>query len=521
MRTVVFLSLIAAPAHAQVLEFLTDPGEATEDVPYTYIVRVSDRRGNDPVIELTRGPAGMSIDGTSLIGLCEPPTGPATCASHDECDSGELCLDNSCVRICTWLATVTWGPTNEHAAQTFPIELTATNQADESVVQQHDLLVVNTNDPPVAEDDTASTAEDTAVVIDVLGNDSDPDPTNDALTVTIVQDPGSGSARVNPDQTVTYTPAQDTYGADSFRYRVSDALESDTARVDIVVGPVNDAPFWVAPTPEGIASVTDREPFDLLFVADDIDSFEIVYDVVGLPAGATFGDDTGRLQWAPTLADGGDWPITVSATDGTETITRDLTLRVIITDDDQDGLADIWEDENGLDSTRADSDGDTIGDLDEIGDITAPPDSDFDGVIDALDLDSDADTIPDRDEAGDTDIATPPIDTDSDGTPDFQDTDSDDDTVRDPIDNCRIVANADQADSDRDGEGDACEGDSDGDGFPDPLDACPNTPALDSPDGCPVVEDEPPADDGGCSCAGRSGAPALVVLVVLFRRRRG
>ncbi|MGH1459803.1 MAG: Ig-like domain-containing protein, partial [Paracoccaceae bacterium] len=38
------------------------------------------------------------------------------------------------------------------------------------------------NDPPVAEDDAATTDEDTPVTIDVLGNDTDVD--GDPLTVT-------------------------------------------------------------------------------------------------------------------------------------------------------------------------------------------------------------------------------------------------------------------------------------------------------------------------------------------------
>ena len=63
------------------------------------------------------------------------------------------------------------------------------------------------------------------------------------------------------------------------------------------------------------------------FEADDIDSFEILYDVVGLPAGGTFDTDTGRLEWTPTLADGGDWPVTVSATE----IRRSATSAVVST----------------------------------------------------------------------------------------------------------------------------------------------------------------------------------------------
>jgi hypothetical protein len=48
---------------------------------------------------------------------------------------------------------------------------------------------------PVGVDDTASTTEDTAVSIDVLGNDTDADPT-DVLAVTDITAPANGDAVV-------------------------------------------------------------------------------------------------------------------------------------------------------------------------------------------------------------------------------------------------------------------------------------------------------------------------------------
>ena len=73
---------------------------------------------------------------------------------------------------------------------------------------------------PVAEDDAATTAADTPVTIAVLANDSDPD--GDPLTVGDLSDPAHGSAAVNPDQTVTYTPDPGFVGSDSFTYEACD-----------------------------------------------------------------------------------------------------------------------------------------------------------------------------------------------------------------------------------------------------------------------------------------------------------
>jgi hypothetical protein len=87
------------------------------------------------------------------------------------------------------------------------------------------------NTDPVALDDTATTAEDTAVTISVLVNDTDAD--GDTLSVGAVTDGTFGSVIVNGDGTVTYTPDADFFGTDSFTYTASDGLGgSDTATVD-------------------------------------------------------------------------------------------------------------------------------------------------------------------------------------------------------------------------------------------------------------------------------------------------
>src|SRR5207247_2182474 len=78
------------------------------------------------------------------------------------------------------------------------------------------IAVAAVNDAPVANSDTATTAEDTAVTIAVLANDTDVD--GDTLTVTGVSAPQHGSATSHPDGTISYTPAANYNGADTFTY---------------------------------------------------------------------------------------------------------------------------------------------------------------------------------------------------------------------------------------------------------------------------------------------------------------
>ena len=107
--------------------------------------------------------------------------------------------------------------------------------------------VTAVNDAPVAVDDSGTTPEDMPVTVKVLSNDSDVD--GDTLVVTGVTQPAHGTVVVNPDGSVTYTPAPNYNGPDQFSYQVSDGKGgTDTAVVDIVVTPVNDIPVAI-PTP--------------------------------------------------------------------------------------------------------------------------------------------------------------------------------------------------------------------------------------------------------------------------------
>jgi Bacterial Ig domain len=92
---------------------------------------------------------------------------------------------------------------------------------------------------PVAVNDAATTLEDTPVVIGVLAND-----TNAAGgTVSLVAAPALGTAVVNADGSVTYTPNLDRSGADSFTYSVTiGTTVSNVGNVSVTITPVNDPP---------------------------------------------------------------------------------------------------------------------------------------------------------------------------------------------------------------------------------------------------------------------------------------
>ena len=100
------------------------------------------------------------------------------------------------------------------------------------------------NNPPVANDDSALTAQDTAVDVYVLSNDTDPD--GDPLHINSATDPPHGTA-VNHGTHVTYIPDPGFAGTDTFDYTVGDGRGgTDTAAVMVTVeespGPGNNPP---------------------------------------------------------------------------------------------------------------------------------------------------------------------------------------------------------------------------------------------------------------------------------------
>jgi len=104
-----------------------------------------------------------------------------------------------------------------------------------------DVTVTPVNDDPVAVNDSAIVNEDTSNnVVNVLTNDSDVD--GDSLTVTTVGSASHGSV-THSASSVSYTPAHDYFGSDSFTYTIADGHGGfATATVFVTVNNVNDPP---------------------------------------------------------------------------------------------------------------------------------------------------------------------------------------------------------------------------------------------------------------------------------------
>jgi hypothetical protein len=101
------------------------------------------------------------------------------------------------------------------------------------------------NQIPTAMYDEVVTEQDAAIVVDVLANDYDAD--GDALdeeSVVIIDTPGKGSATINADGSITYTPSPGVVATtDTFTYTVQDehGATSNAATVGVMINYIMDS----------------------------------------------------------------------------------------------------------------------------------------------------------------------------------------------------------------------------------------------------------------------------------------
>ncbi len=178
--------------------------------------------------------------------------------------------------------------------------------------------------PPVSTTDTITTPEDTMVVIDVLGNDSDVD--GDALSIANLSVPEHGTAVV-VDGKVHYTPAQDFAGEDSFTYQASDGMVlGSTVTVTVNVTAVNDAPK----VEDKSMTVAEDSEGGITLTATDIDGDSPSFTIVTQPAHGSVTLEGALATYVPNKDYVGVDSFTYTASDASETSTP-ATVNITLT----------------------------------------------------------------------------------------------------------------------------------------------------------------------------------------------
>ncbi|MFC2016680.1 DUF4838 domain-containing protein, partial [Chloroflexota bacterium] len=110
--------------------------------------------------------------------------------------------------------------------------------AADSNIATINITVNPVNDPPVADDQSLGTDEDTLLSVTLTASDVD----NDPLTFSVVSGPTHGTLSGAPPN-LTYTPDANYSILDSFTFKANDGVaNSNTATVSIAISPNNDPP---------------------------------------------------------------------------------------------------------------------------------------------------------------------------------------------------------------------------------------------------------------------------------------
>jgi hypothetical protein len=167
------------------------------------------------------------------------------------------------------------------------------NETD--VIPSDNTTITQTDDVPLANDDTGSTPEDTTLNGSTAGNDT---PSSDGGNVwgLVGTDGGAANGTVTMDATgnYTYTPNANYNGTDEFTYQVCDVdTDCSQAIVTITIGPVNDAPVLsdIEATPLAYTENGAATPITATLTVADVDDTNIESAVVSISVNYQNGQD--------------------------------------------------------------------------------------------------------------------------------------------------------------------------------------------------------------------------------------
>ena len=165
------------------------------------------------------------------------------------------------------------------------------------------------NHAPVANPQSnVTTLEDTSTAITLTASDD----VGDVLTYAVTTPTNGTLSGTAPN--LTYTPAANYNGSDSFTFKVNDgSLDSNEATVSINVTAVNDAP--VANPQSGVTTAEDT-PTAITLTASDVDGDALTYIVTPPTHGALSGTAP-NLTYTPGLNYNGSDSFAFTVNDGT------------------------------------------------------------------------------------------------------------------------------------------------------------------------------------------------------------
>jgi len=181
-----------------------------------------------------------------------------------------------------------------------------------------DISVLAQADAPVATPRELTTLEDMPLPIGLTATDGD----GDALTFAIATPPTHGTL-TGTAPALTYVPAANYHGTDSFVFRASDGTSTGTATVSLTIAPVPDAPVAQAQT----VTLLEDHTAGITLAASDADGDSITF-AAGTPANGTLSGTGPELVFTPAANYHGTTSFAFTATTSEGSTTATVTLIV-------------------------------------------------------------------------------------------------------------------------------------------------------------------------------------------------
>jgi hypothetical protein len=213
------------------------------------------------------------------------------------------------------------------------------------------ITVSGVNDAPVATDQSVTTAEETSKEITHSGTDKD----GDTLTYILTTLPTKGILKedgteiVSGDLPKTLSSSNLLYipnnnypngnydGVDSYTFKVNDGtVESiETAKISILISPVNDIPIAIA---QSVTTIEDL-PLNITMTGKDDDKDELTYLLVDYPTNGSINKDGDKVVYVPQSGFFGLDSFTFKVNDGTvDSSPSKISITVTSNDFDEDGV---------------------------------------------------------------------------------------------------------------------------------------------------------------------------------------
>jgi len=164
------------------------------------------------------------------------------------------------------------------------------------------------NDPPVADAQSLQTPEDTSLNVFLSGSDVE----GGSLVFTILDQPAHGTLTGTPPN-LTYLPATNYHGADSFQFVANDGTtNSAPATVSLTVTAVNDPPTVAGQS----FNLSEDGSVQLVLAASDADNDPLSFVIASQPAHGALSGSPPDLVYLPDPDFSGQDSFTFAVSDG-------------------------------------------------------------------------------------------------------------------------------------------------------------------------------------------------------------